>query len=156
MVRNIKSKKDENRIIDDRVVGGHKNGVSAPSRKRFRPRFATCINCNEEFDVETNDEDSCIWHPGISQSFIDPFPTQTRRVIIDISQGGKQRSMTLTSGRIMTRDATETSIVSATTLIMLKGLSMNAAIGWAIMKVVRWGHTLRGRMYIRRCGHRIP
>ena len=35
------------------------------SLKRVRPRFAICALCNKEYDVETNDKKSCIWHPGI-------------------------------------------------------------------------------------------
>ena len=35
-----------------------------PNLKRLRPRFGICDNCNEEFDVETNDKYSCMWHPG--------------------------------------------------------------------------------------------
>lgn len=34
--------------------------------KRLRSKFATCINCSEEFDVTENGKISCIWHPGIS------------------------------------------------------------------------------------------
>ena len=41
------------------------NGVSAPSLKRLRPRYAFCVNCKEEFDVADNEKDSCVWHPGI-------------------------------------------------------------------------------------------
>ena len=36
----------------------------ASNLKRIRPRFAICDNWNEEFDVETNDKHSCMWHPG--------------------------------------------------------------------------------------------
>lgn len=49
---------------EDEDDSGHRNSVSKPSSKRLRPRFAECINCYEAFDVESNDKDSCIWHPG--------------------------------------------------------------------------------------------
>ena len=78
---------DQSRIIDDGTAGGHKNGVSAPNLKRFRPRFATCINCDEEFDVETNDKDSCNWHPGISQSFLTSFPLTCEWPLLTIGRG---------------------------------------------------------------------
>lgn len=60
--------------------------------------------------------------------------------------------MTLTSGSIMTRIATEESMVLTTTLTMLRGFGMNAAEDRAIMKVVSWGHMLKRRMCIKRCG----
>ena len=43
------------------------NRVIAPtgsSQKRLRPKYATCDNCDEEFDVTTNGKRSCVWHPG--------------------------------------------------------------------------------------------
>ncbi len=36
---------------------------SAP--KRLRPRFATCRNCNQEFDVTDNGRKACRWHDGM-------------------------------------------------------------------------------------------
>ncbi|CAF9925117.1 MAG: hypothetical protein HETSPECPRED_005749 [Heterodermia speciosa] len=54
---------DDDKSSEDESDVGHQDVVSAPSLKRFRPRFATCENCKEEFDVETNDGVSCIWHP---------------------------------------------------------------------------------------------
>lgn len=32
--------------------------------KRLRMRYATCINCKEEFDVSENTRKSCSYHPG--------------------------------------------------------------------------------------------
>ena len=33
-------------------------------RPQRRPRYAICENCEEEYDVTTNDELSCQWHEG--------------------------------------------------------------------------------------------
>ena len=33
--------------------------------KRLRPRFATCINCDQEFDVTDNGDTVCSWHDGM-------------------------------------------------------------------------------------------
>ena len=44
------------------------NGVTVPQTKgvkRLRSKFATCINCSDEFDVTDNGKYSCTWHPGI-------------------------------------------------------------------------------------------
>ena len=32
--------------------------------KRLRPRYAVCINCDEEFDVTCNEKGDCTWHNG--------------------------------------------------------------------------------------------
>ena len=60
---------DDDDEDDDKAANTdrHRNSVSATaasSLKRLRPRFATCENCAEEFDVETNNKRSCRWHPG--------------------------------------------------------------------------------------------
>lgn len=34
--------------------------------KRLRPRFATCMNCNQEFDVTDNGDTACSWHDGMA------------------------------------------------------------------------------------------
>ena len=34
--------------------------------KRLRPRFATCINCDQEFDVTENGNKACRWHDGMA------------------------------------------------------------------------------------------
>lgn len=34
--------------------------------KRLRPRFATCINCDQEFDVTDNGKKACRWHDGMA------------------------------------------------------------------------------------------
>lgn len=49
---------------EDKDADARRTAISQPGMKRMRPRFATCENCDEEFDVETNDKSSCIWHPG--------------------------------------------------------------------------------------------
>ena len=33
-------------------------------QKRVLPRYATCEQCEEEFDVTMNEEGDCVWHPG--------------------------------------------------------------------------------------------
>ncbi len=39
---------------------------TAQGRKRLRPRYATCRNCEEEFDVTQNGSEDCVYHPGKS------------------------------------------------------------------------------------------
>ena len=56
---------EEKEESEDEDTSVQVNDVSAPSLKRLRPRYAFCVNCKEEFDVETNEKDSCVWHPGI-------------------------------------------------------------------------------------------
>lgn len=34
--------------------------------KRLRPRYATCTNCEEEFDITQNESGDCVYHPGKS------------------------------------------------------------------------------------------
>lgn len=34
--------------------------------KRLRPRYATCTNCDQEFDVTDNGKKSCRWHDGMA------------------------------------------------------------------------------------------
>ncbi|CAL8583818.1 hypothetical protein XPA_009435 [Xanthoria parietina] len=36
---------------------------TAQGRKRLRPRYATCRNCEEEFDVTQNGSEDCVYHP---------------------------------------------------------------------------------------------
>ncbi|KAI4284986.1 MAG: hypothetical protein L6R38_001001 [Xanthoria sp. 2 TBL-2021] len=31
--------------------------------KRLRPRYATCTNCEEEFDITQNESGDCVYHP---------------------------------------------------------------------------------------------
>jgi hypothetical protein len=35
------------------------------NNKRLVPRYAFCINCEKEFDVTTNTEKACQYHPGM-------------------------------------------------------------------------------------------
>lgn len=59
------SSSDEDQGPEDASVQGRGILVSTgQGLKRLRSRFATCKTCNEEFDVETNGKESCIWHPG--------------------------------------------------------------------------------------------
>jgi hypothetical protein len=37
---------------------------SSDSNKRAVPRYAVCVNCEKEFDVTTNTEKACRYHPG--------------------------------------------------------------------------------------------
>ena len=34
--------------------------------KQLRPRYATCINCDQEFDVTDNGKKACRWHDGMA------------------------------------------------------------------------------------------
>jgi hypothetical protein len=39
-------------------------GAKIPKgHKRMRPRYATCANCKEEFDVSCNEKGDCRYHP---------------------------------------------------------------------------------------------
>lgn len=40
--------------------------------KRLRSRYARCINCEEEFDMTSNEPGDCIWHEGIPHAFSFP------------------------------------------------------------------------------------
>jgi hypothetical protein len=31
-----------------------------------RKMYEICIQCNEEYNVRENDQESCVWHPGMS------------------------------------------------------------------------------------------
>ena len=50
----------------DRVV----TTIPEKPNKRMRPRYATCENCKEEFDVTDNDNGDCIFHPGKLSIFL--------------------------------------------------------------------------------------
>ncbi|PVH96153.1 hypothetical protein DM02DRAFT_599716 [Periconia macrospinosa] len=39
-------------------------GSNAASAGDKRKRFEICIQCEKEYNVETNDEKSCVWHSG--------------------------------------------------------------------------------------------
>ena len=52
------NKEHRPRVVSVAVV--QTNGV-----KRLRSKFATCLNCSDEFDVTNNGKYSCVWHPGI-------------------------------------------------------------------------------------------
>ncbi|RLL95035.1 hypothetical protein CFD26_103566 [Aspergillus turcosus] len=42
--------------------------VPAPaSRKRYRPRYAQCINCKDQYDVTDNHGEACYYHPGFPE-----------------------------------------------------------------------------------------
>lgn len=65
----VEDEDEEEDAEDDEAkdTDGHRAGVSADaasSLKRLRPRFATCVNCSEEFDVTANNKRSCVWHPS--------------------------------------------------------------------------------------------
>lgn len=51
---------DRSRVLSNEVTSIQSHGV-----KRLRPKFATCTNCSEEFDVTDNGKYSCTWHPGM-------------------------------------------------------------------------------------------
>ena len=76
---------------------------------------------------------------------------QARVAIVDNEQETKKRITMRISGPTMTRRATEILIIWIPTRFSLKGFSITAAKGLAIVKVVRWGHTLKKRINIRRC-----
>ena len=49
------------------VEGSQEKNVddtTVPEHKGFRPRYAICFNCKEEFDVSKNELESCRYHPG--------------------------------------------------------------------------------------------
>ena len=52
---------EEEEEEDDNGVAVHQTNGG----KRLRAKFATCINCSDEFDVTDNGKYSCTWHPGI-------------------------------------------------------------------------------------------
>jgi hypothetical protein len=52
----------------DRLLLGHKQSGHKSSAKRkrntTRQRYEICKQCKEEYDVQDNPKDACIWHPG--------------------------------------------------------------------------------------------
>lgn len=66
---------DPRRVIRDEQEGCSEGGEHSDHRatthvqkapKRLRPRFATCINCDQEFDVTENGKKACRWHDGMA------------------------------------------------------------------------------------------
>ena len=47
-------------VSEIRLSGGN----SVLITKHVRSRYATCVNCKEEFDVAENGRRDCIWHSG--------------------------------------------------------------------------------------------
>ena len=63
------SEEEEDEEEEEEEEEEEHNGVAALQTKgvkRLRSKFATCINCSEEFDVTDNGKYSCTWHPGTS------------------------------------------------------------------------------------------
>ena len=68
-------RKDLRRVIRDEQEGcseGHEHSDHGATThvqkapKRLRPRFATCLNCDQEFDVTDNGKKTCRWHDGMT------------------------------------------------------------------------------------------
>ncbi len=59
------SDKEEEEEDRPRVLSNEVTSIQTNSVKRLRPKFATCTNCSEEFDVTDNGKYSCTWHPGM-------------------------------------------------------------------------------------------
>lgn len=38
----------------------------ATADEEYTSRMAICTNCKEEFDVTSNEQDGCVWHPGMA------------------------------------------------------------------------------------------
>lgn len=54
-----------------------KSSTSKQSAGRKRPRFVLCQNCEEEFDILQNVEDSCKYHPGMFEFSDPPFSSES-------------------------------------------------------------------------------
>ena len=65
---------DPERVTRDEHSGGEEQSDDCAithvqkAPKRLRPRFATCMNCNQEFDVTDNGDPACSWHDGMALS----------------------------------------------------------------------------------------
>ena len=66
---------DSRRVIRDEQAGCSEGEEHSDHRaithvqkapKRLRPRFATCLNCEQEFDVTDNGKRACRWHDGMA------------------------------------------------------------------------------------------
>ena len=68
-------------------------------QKRMRSRFATCEQCEEEFDITENHREACEWHPGKQKLFIQfsykPWSTRSSN---DYFKGNWNRIMTVQVG----------------------------------------------------------
>lgn len=40
-------------------------GEEITGEKRYRGKFATCDNCEEQYDVSNNHKGDCMWHDGM-------------------------------------------------------------------------------------------
>jgi hypothetical protein len=49
--------------------GSNKRKPIALGDDEYTARMATCKNCDEEFDVTSNERGDCTWHPGINLQF---------------------------------------------------------------------------------------
>lgn len=52
-----KMREDDERIVEEART------------KKWKPRYAMCIQCEREYDITKNAEPKCRWHPGESLIF---------------------------------------------------------------------------------------
>lgn len=77
--KRVVQRKDHGRVVCDEQEGcseaeehnDHHSNHPATTHvqkalKRLRPRFATCMNCDQEFDVTENGRKACRWHDGMA------------------------------------------------------------------------------------------
>ncbi|KAK4862136.1 hypothetical protein LT330_003274 [Penicillium expansum] len=65
VLKSICAKNDEARkeAESQMLVVATETKESSNSNKRAVPRYAFCVNCKKEFDVTTNTEENCRYHP---------------------------------------------------------------------------------------------
>ena len=56
---------DESEEDSDSEEDATPSPVATGTSKRVRSRYATCKNCEEEFDATRNGKKDCRWHPGM-------------------------------------------------------------------------------------------
>lgn len=66
VLKSICAKNDEARkeAESQMLVVATETKESSNSNKRAVPRYAFCVNCKKEFDVTTNTEENCRYHPS--------------------------------------------------------------------------------------------
>jgi hypothetical protein len=59
-----KDEEDDNGIDEDGEPSKKIKPIAVADDK-MTPRYASCLNCKDEFDVTINEKGDCIWHSGM-------------------------------------------------------------------------------------------
>ena len=67
-----------------RKLGEVSNGIGSGRKGKLVPRFASCMQCDVQFDVTENEEGGCFWHEGIFFFFLFFFPSFLLLLTLDV------------------------------------------------------------------------